>query len=74
MGSFFEKFLGTHWRTTLAGYCTIIGALADALAKLLQGQHVDGTQTLVLLGGGIGLIKAADAKKITPPATGEPKK
>jgi len=53
-----------HWRTTLAGSLLILGAAVNAAAQLAQGHPVDWVTVGGAVTGGIGLIKAADAKAV----------
>lgn len=51
-----------HWRTTLLGIFTIVGALGHAAIELLNGQHPDWNIIANSVTAGIGLILAADGK------------
>jgi hypothetical protein len=50
-------------KTTILGVITIIAAIANAALSFLQtGSLGDVGQTIALITGGFGLIKAADSK------------
>ncbi len=57
------KTMKTNLKTTLLGAITIIAALSNAALSFLKTGSVDNFgETVALLAGGWGLIKAADAK------------
>ena len=58
----------THWKTTLAGICSVLVAVASAGMNLLNGQPVDFNALLAAVVAGFGLIFAADSKPALPPA------
>jgi hypothetical protein len=56
----------TSWRTTVLGILTIIATLAGAGISLLNGHSPDLATTAAGVTAGIGLIHAADNKKLPP--------
>ena len=50
-------------KTTYAGVAAIIAAVASAAFDLFQGKPIDYGVVLASILAGIGLIRAADAKK-----------
>ena len=53
----------TEWRTTVWGIFAIIVAVLQLGIEYLSGQTINYTAAIAQIGAGIGLIKAADAKK-----------
>jgi len=51
-----------NYRTTIAGVCAIVAALAGAGAALANGAPVDYPSVLAAIMAGVGLITAHDAK------------
>lgn len=63
MRSSFDAMIPTTSKTTVLGVITIIAAIANAALSFLQtGSLGDVGQTIALITGGFGLIKAADSK------------
>ena len=54
----------TSWKTTVAGICAIIAAVAGAVHGVLVGGVVDWTSCMSAVMAGIGLISAKD-KNVT---------
>jgi hypothetical protein len=53
----------TNLKTTVLGVVTIVAAISNALIAFLKTGSVDNFgETVALIAGGYGLIKAADAK------------
>jgi hypothetical protein len=56
----FFKFIGTHWKTSLAGVVLVGGAVTKVVAPQFGGI----ADAVAMGAGGIGLISAADADKM----------